>query len=165
MSGSIIETLRRSPILSGVVCGEEFESLANCGARCRYLRGETILDSAGHDERMFVLSKGAVRLHIEMQSDGCQCGGDVFIELGIPGECFGWEAWVRPERIAVEAVALEAVSVAALDLHRLRAPKVDWRLRMRMLQILYGLLQEYGLCPPNVAALLAFGEVARPEKA
>lgn len=158
MSGAVIEALRTSPLLTGVFFGEEFEVLANCGVRCEYACGETVLDIDGQDERMFVLRKGCVRLHIEMQSEGGQCGGDATVELGKPGECFGWGAWVRPDRIAVKAVALEAVSVVALDLSRLHVPEIGWRLRLKMSQMLYGLLQECGLCPPHVAALLAFGE-------
>jgi hypothetical protein len=45
-------------------------------------------------------------------------------------------------------------SVAAFDLARLEDSGVFLQVSQRMLQLLYARLQEYGLCPPNVQALL-----------
>jgi CRP-like cAMP-binding protein len=157
MGGKVIETLCSSPILTAVFGGDELRLLASCGRVREYKPGETI--ARPEDERVFVLHSGRVSLLLRVFSDGGRCGGEAEVELDKPGEVFGWGAWVKPERISTAASALDAVSVAALDLKRLHVPELNWRLRSRMLQILYGWLQECGLCPPNISALLGLGHV------
>jgi hypothetical protein len=49
---------------------------------------------------------------------------------------------------------LESVSVAAFDLARLGDTGTFLKVSQRMLELLYARLQEYGLCPPNIQALL-----------
>jgi hypothetical protein len=61
---------------------------------------------------------------------------------------------MRPDRVGASARALGSVSVAAFDLARLGDTGTFLKLSQRMLQLLYARLQEYGLCPANVQALL-----------
>lgn len=93
-------------------------------------------------------------LHLIVNTETGQCSGEVHIELSLPGEPFGWAAWMRPDRVGVSARTLGDVSVAAFDLARLGDTGTFLKVSQRMLQLLYARLQEYGLCPPNVQALL-----------
>lgn len=79
------------------------------------------------------------------------------VELTAPGQVFGWTTWIRPDRIKVSAKALDPSSLVVLDLHRLQNTQAFLKVGQRMVQGLYGLLQEYGLCPPNLSALLNLG--------
>ena len=155
MGGKVIETLRSSPTLS--VFGEnELRSLASCGCLEEYPAGATILQPDRDDPRMFVLREGRVALHICMLTGG-RCGGEARFELAAR-QVLGWQAWVQSDRISTAAQAVEAVSVAVLDLRRLRDPVILGNVRQRMLQNLYGLLQEGGVCPPNIQLLLRLSE-------
>ena len=156
MGGKVIDTLRSSPTLS--VFGEnELRSLAGCGCLEEYPAGATILEPDRDDARMFVLREGRIALHICMFTGG-RCGGEASFEWAARGQVLGWQAWVQSDRISVAAHAVEAVSVVALDLRRLREPLILANVRQRMLQNLYGLLQEGGVCPPNIQLLLRLGE-------
>jgi hypothetical protein len=95
-----------------------------------------------------------------------QCNGEATPDLDSPGEPFGWSAWMRQDFLTASAFAVEPVSLAAFDLRRLGDTQTFMKVSQRMLQILYGLLQENGLCPPNLQAwlkmkrLLLAGEVS-----
>lgn len=158
MSGAVIQTLRASPLLAPLTEGERVE-LAACGHACEYASGEAILRADGKDERMFILCDGRVSLHLVMWTDGGECGGEATLELALPGVAFGWAAWMRPDCIGVSAHALEPVSAVALELNRLEDPLVFLKISQRMIQSLYGRLQEAGLCPPNMHMLLKLGHV------
>lgn len=158
MSGEVIQTLRASPVLAPLTEAER-KAVAACGHACEYASGETILQADGKDERMFILCDGQVRLHLVMWTDGGECGGEATLELALPGAAFGWATWVRPDRIGVSAHALEPVSAVALELNRLEDPLVFLKLSQRMIQRLYGRLQETGLCPPNMHVLLKLGHM------
>jgi len=153
MSGKVIQTLRASPL--GTFLSEaELRVLANCGSIHEYVPGQTIVSADGQDERLFLLREGKVDLHLIVNTGTGPCNGEVHVELSPSGEPFGWAAWMRPDRVGVSARALGAVSVAAFDLVRLGDTGTFLKLSQRMLQLLYARLQEYGLCPPNVQALL-----------
>jgi CRP-like cAMP-binding protein len=158
MSGKVIKTLRASP-LPAPLTEAEYLALANCGRIYEYAPGETILQANGQDERLFILRGGRVALYLVMWTEGGQCGGEATLELTLPGEAFGWATWVRPDRIAVSAHALEPVSLVALALEHLRDSQTFLKVSQRMVQNLYGRLQESGLCPPNIQALLRLGHV------
>ncbi len=158
MSGEVIQTLRASPLLAPLT-EAEYIALANCGRTQEYASGETILQAGGQDERMFILRDGRVALHLLMWTDGGECGGEATLELALPGAAFGWATWVRPDRIGVSAHVLEPVSAVVLELNRLEDPLVFLKLSQRMIQRLYGRLQETGLCPPNMHVLLKLGHM------
>jgi hypothetical protein len=63
---------------------------------------------------------------------------------------------MRSDRVGISARALETTSLAAFDLNRLGDSDAFRKVRLRMLELLYARLQEYGICPPNVQALLKF---------
>jgi CRP-like cAMP-binding protein len=153
MSGKVIQSLRASPLAS-VLSEAELRMLANCGRLQKYAAGETIVSADGEDERMFLLRRGRVALHLTMNTETGQCGGEISTEITLFGEPFGWAAWMRLERMEVFAGALENTSLVAFDLARLEDTATYLKVSQRMLQLLYARLQEYGLCPPNVQALL-----------
>ena len=158
MRGEVIQTLRASPLLAPLT-EAEYIALANCGRTQEYASGETILQADGQDERMVILRDGRVALHLLMWTDGGECGGEATLELALPGEAFGWATWVRPDRIEVSAYALEPVSLVGLDLNRLEDSLTFLKVSERMIQNLYGRLQETGLCPPNMRVLLKLGHL------
>jgi CRP-like cAMP-binding protein len=152
MAGKVIQTLRLSPLATNLT-EAELRLLANSGRIVKYGYGETILlEESGLDERMFLLRDGRVSLHMVVWTESSQCGGEATIVLTSPGEPFGWSAWIRQDFLTTSAIAVEPVSMAAFDLQRLGDTQTFMKVSQRMLQILYGSLQEYGLCPPNIKA-------------
>jgi len=164
MAGKVIQTLRLSP-LATILSEAELRLLSNCGQILTFGRGETVLDGSGLDERFFLLREGRLALHLKVWTDSGQCGGETEFELASPGESFGWAAWMREDFLTVSAYAAEPVSLVAFGLQRLGDTQTFMRVSQRMLQLLYGILQEHGLCPPNIRAwlkmrrLLMAGEV------
>ena len=153
MGGKVIQALRAS-LLAPSLTEAELRALANCGRQASYASGETILAADGLDERLFVLGEGQVQLTITMWSEGGHCGGEAAFELSAPGEPFGWAMWVRSDRIAVAAYALQPTTLIALDLDRLGDAETFLKVQGRMLQSLYGRLQEAGICPPSIQGML-----------
>jgi len=158
MAGKVIQTLRISPPLA-VLAQSELAIVAGCGRRAGYPAGVVILGPDDAGKRMFVLQEGRVTLHICMQTEGGHCGGEAEFELDRPGQAFGWSAWVRPDRISASAVTMTNVTLVVVDLDRLNSSPILWKVRQRMLQALYAMLQQSGLCPANVQALLRLGHV------
>jgi len=158
MAGNVIQPLHASPLLASLT-EAELNALAGCGRVHSYAPGEVILAVDGQDERLFVLRRGRVRLRLTMQTEGGQCSGETTRDLTLTGQTFGWGAWVRPEHIIVSALALEPVSLVACDLTRLKDAETFWKLSQQMLKDLYGWLQESGLCPPNLQALLGLSHL------
>jgi len=58
------------------------------------------------------------------------------------------------DSLIISAMAVESGSVAAFDLAKLNDTEIFLKVRQQMLQLLYARLQENGLCPPNVQALM-----------
>lgn len=163
MAGKVIQTLRLSPLAS-MLSEAELRSLASCGRLTRYTKGETILEESGLDERLFLLREGRLALHLSMWTESGQCGGEATLKLVAPGEPFGWACWLHPDRLSVSVRALEAVSVVALDLRKLRDTQTFMKVSQRMLQLLYARLQECGICPPNISALLKMKHLLQVEE-
>ncbi len=151
--GKVIRTLRGSP-LAIILSEAELRLLSNSGSFYQFNPGQTILVPDGQDERLFCLAQGRVAINLRMMTESGQCSGEASLELTSPGEIFGWAAWMRQDRLAVSAQALDQVSLVALDLHKLGDTQTFLKVNQRMLQILYGILQEYGLCPPSIQGIL-----------
>lgn len=132
----------------------ELKLLANCGYLKNFSEGEIVLDANGLDERVFLLREGRLELQLSMWTGDGQCGGEATLEIVEPGAPFGWAGWIRPDRLSVSARALETVSLVALDLRKLGDTQTFMKVSQRMLQLLYARLQECGICPPNMSALL-----------
>lgn len=159
MGGEVIQALRAS-LLASSLTEAEIQALANCGRIHRYETGEPILQAGSYDERLFILRRGRVLLHLSMQTTRGQCGGEATRALTLPGQAFGWGTWIRAENITVSAYALEPASLVALDLGRLKDSEIFWKLSRHMLRDLYGWLQETGLCPPNIQVLLRMDDIS-----
>ncbi|NMC12588.1 MAG: cyclic nucleotide-binding domain-containing protein [Chloroflexi bacterium] len=153
MSGKVIQTLRKSSLAS-MLSEAEMRMLASCGRIYEYLPEQNIFSGDGHDERLYLLRDGKVDLRLIVNTETGQCRGKVHVELNTPGEPFGWAAWINSNHIGASARALGVVSVAALDLAKLEDTNIFFKLSLRMSQLLYARLQEYGICPPNIQALL-----------
>ena len=160
MSGRIIQMLRTSPLLAALT-EAELAALANCGRIENYSPGQTILKANGQDERVFILRRGRVLLHLGIWPENGLCGGEATVEIAAPGAGFGWTTWVRTERILVSAQAAEPTSLVALDLDRLRDTQTLWKVGQEMIQKLYGFLLEGGVCPPNPQGLLRLKRLAQ----
>jgi CRP-like cAMP-binding protein len=155
MSGKVIQTLRDSPLAS-FLTEAELRMLANCGRVREVAAGQDIVSADGLDQSLFLLREGKVDLYLTILAATGQCSGDAHVELSAPGEPFGWAAWMRSDRVGVSARALESTSLVVFDLRRLGDSEIFRKVSIRMLELLYARLQEYGICPPNVQALLKF---------
>jgi CRP-like cAMP-binding protein len=153
MAGRVIQALRHSKLVPSLT-EAELRVLANCGRIESFKPGETVIAAGGPDERLFVFLEGEVRLVISMWSEGGHCGGEAAFDLTTPGEAFGWAMWVRSDRITVAATARKTTTLVALDLNRLGDATTLLKVSQRMVQLLYGRLQEGGVCPPDVQGLL-----------
>ena len=153
MSGRVIQTLRKSQ-LATYLSEAELRMLAGCGRVYEYVLDKNILSADDQDERLFILRQGQVALRLTMNTETGHCSGETTILLALPGEPFGWAAWMRPDRLGVSARAFGSASLVAFDLAKLGDTNTFIKVSQRMLQLLYAHLQEYGLCPPNVQALL-----------
>lgn len=151
--GKVIHTLRISPLVS-YLTEAELRLLSNSGRFHQFLPGQSILAPGVQDERLFCLAQGRVAINLRMMTESGQCTGEASLELTSPGEIFGWAAWMRQDRLAVSAQALDQVSLVTLDLQKLGDSQTFLKVTHRMLQILYGILQEYGLCPPSIQGIL-----------
>jgi len=155
MSGKVIQTLRNSP-LAPFLSEAELRMLAGCGRIRKYAANQDIVTTDGQDQHLFLLQEGKVDLYLTILTATGQCSGDAHVELSASGEPFGWAAWMRADRVGISARALEATSLVVFDLERLGDSEIFRKLSIRMLELLYARLQEYGICPPNVQALLKF---------
>jgi CRP-like cAMP-binding protein len=159
MSGRVIQALRSS-VLARSFAEAELQVLANCGRIESFAAGDPVIPPGGRDERLFLLQEGEVQLKLAMVSDGGQCGGESAFGLTTPGETFGWGRWVRPDRIGVEATAETPTTAAVFDLEHLGDAATLLKVSQRMVQLLYGRLQEGGICPPDVQGLLKWQHLA-----
>jgi|GEM_PF-1181318 len=153
MSGKIIQTLRASPLASSL-SEAELRLVANCGRLMNYNRGEIILDANSSDERMYILREGQVSLHLTVWTETGRCGGEATRVLISPGEIFGWATWIRQDFLSLSATSTGPVTLAVFDFLRLGDTQSFMKISQRTLQLLYGTLQEHGLCPPNIQAWL-----------
>ncbi|MBN1667034.1 MAG: cyclic nucleotide-binding domain-containing protein [Anaerolineales bacterium] len=109
---------------------------------------------ADQNDRVYVLREGKVALHVSVWSEGGRCGGETTLELALPGELFGWKAWMKSNFIQVTVRSLEQTSLVVLDLARLKDTQTFMNLSQRMLLALYAILQEHGLYPPSIQSVL-----------
>jgi hypothetical protein len=98
-----------------------------------------------------------------MLPHGGRCEGETTIEVNSPGQVFGWSTWLKPGGIIVTAYALEPCVMVGLNMSRLKNAQLFWKVSWRMLQKLYGLLQDHGLCPPNMQAIFKLEQITAIE--
>lgn len=156
MSGKIMQTLR-SCAQTRWLEERELRRLASCGRLYAYAPGEMILRP--EDVCLCILQRGRVHLSIRMAQEGEQCGGEAMLELATPGVAFGWGKWVDPTRLVASARAITSVVVARFEMTTQPCESSFATLGVQMILHLYGLLQEEGVCPPNVGAFL---ELSKP---
>jgi hypothetical protein len=164
MSGKVIRALRDSP-LAAFLSEAELRMLAGCGDIQEYAAGQEIVTADGQDRSLFVLQAGHVDLHLTMITETAQCAGQARVALGSGGEPFGWAAWIRVDRIGISARAVKRTKLAVFNLERLADTGTFRKVSIRMLELLYARLQEYGICPPNVRALLRFKRMLQEAEA
>lgn len=155
MSDKVIQTLRESP-LAYFHTEAELQILANSGQIQEVAAGQEIVSANGRDESLFLLQEGKVDLYLTLIAKTPQCSGNTHVELSTAGEPFGWAAWLRPDGVGISARAVEPTSLVVFDLKRLGDTGIARKISIRMLELLYARLQEYGICPTNVQALLKF---------
>lgn len=160
--GKIIRALRTSSVLLPLT-EPELQILANCGCIYEFSPGQQILQADKDDQAVFILVQGRLHLDVTMLPHGGRCEGEAIIEINSPGQVFGWSTWLKPGGIIVTAYALEPCIMVGLNLSRLKNASLFWKIGWRMLQSFYSLLQEYGLCPPNLQAMFKFEQMAAIE--
>jgi CRP/FNR family transcriptional regulator len=79
-----------------------------------YDAGDPICAERELAERLFILQKGRVGIHIRLRS-GLEPDGDVTIEEVQPGRIFGWSSLVKQRRFTASSHALEPVRVLVID--------------------------------------------------
>jgi CRP-like cAMP-binding protein len=156
MSGKIMRALR-SCAQTRWLEERELHRLASCGRLYAYASGEMILHP--EDVCLCILQRGRVRLSIRMAQEGEQCGGEATLELATPGVAFGWGKWVDPTHLAVSARATTPVIVARFEMAAQLCESGFATLGLQMILHLYGLLQEGGICPPNVGTFLELEQI------
>jgi len=158
MESDLISTLRSSTVLAPLEAKELKQVLA--ASQRQGLAVEEILFAHGQqDTHFYVIEKGRIALQLRMRL-GKRCGGEARLVLQRPGQTLGWSAVVHVERISTSARILEPTSLVAVDLRRLTQVELALKVRRRLVQQLFGLLQELGICPPDLGALLALGQPA-----
>ena len=155
MRNSVMSILGISPVLAPLE-EHELRQVAAASRRREAAAGEILFAHGQQDTRFYVLQRGRVVVHLKFMS-GKRCKGETSIVLSRRGQTLGWSALIRGDRISASARCLEDSSFVAVDLRRLAPGELALKVYRRLVQQLYGLLQEAGLCPPNPRALLAFG--------
>lgn len=151
MTGRVIQVIRSCPQLAWLTEADR-QALARCGRPRTYAPGQVILQP--QDTSLCILTHGRVKLDLAIAQQGERCRGQAVFELSTLGTAFGWGSWVHPERIAVSAMALGSVSVLRFELGCQACDTGFNNLGICMIHYLYKLLQESGLCPPNLQTYL-----------
>ncbi|MGQ9503071.1 MAG: cyclic nucleotide-binding domain-containing protein [Anaerolineae bacterium] len=159
MSGRVIEAVHACPQCLRL-SDTERQALASCGRTEVYLPGEVILNP--RDTALYILLEGRVTVQLVMLVHGKECGGETTIELHTRGAAFGWGLWVRPERIAATACAITPSLVVRFDLGCQPCSADFATLGKHMTLYLYGLLQEGGICPPDIQSYLQMARSLSP---
>lgn len=155
MADKVIQAIRSCPQLAWLSQADR-EALASCGRLCVYEPGQVILQP--RDNCLCILQRGRVKLYLDLAQQGERCGGQAVFELATTGTAFGWGSWVHPGCIAVSAQALGTVSVVRFELECRVCGAGFTNVGLCMVHYLYKLLQEGGLCPPNLQAYLRLFE-------
>lgn len=101
--------------------GEELARIAELASEETYEAGELICAEREQADRLYILCRGRVQVHVQLQS-ALEPDGELTIEEVEPGRVFGWSSLVKQRRFTASARALEPAtvwSIAAADLDEL----------------------------------------------
>ncbi len=99
---------------------EELERIAAIAAEETYQAGQLICAERELADRLFILCKGRVQVHVRLRSL-LEPGGEMTIEEVEPGRIFGWSSMVKQQRFTASARALERVTVLVIQASHLYA--------------------------------------------
>lgn len=119
---------------------EELEQVAAIATEEAYQSGELICAERELADRLFVLCKGRVQVHVRLQSL-LEPGGEMTIEEVEPGRIFGWSSMVKQQRFTASARALEPVTVLVIqasDLYALfdRDPHIGFVVMKQLAEVI-----------------------------
>ena len=114
-----IESLRACELFVGL-SDEEMAQFASIAAEESYEPGDLICAEREMADRLFILSKGCVQVHIRLRS-ALEPGGETTIEEVEPGRIFGWSSLVKQRRFTASARALTPATVIVLHADDLNA--------------------------------------------
>jgi CRP/FNR family cyclic AMP-dependent transcriptional regulator len=100
--------------------GEELQEIAAIAREDAYEEGDLIVAEDELAERLFILAKGRVQVHVRLRST-VEPDGETIIEEVEPGRIFGWSSMVKQRRFTASAKALEPVKVVVIDADALNA--------------------------------------------
>jgi CRP/FNR family cyclic AMP-dependent transcriptional regulator len=113
------ESLRACELFVGL-SDEELAQFANIAAEESYEPGDLICAEREIADRLFILSKGCVQVHIRLRP-ALEPGGEATIEEVEPGRIFGWSSLVKQRRFTASARALTPATVIILRADDLNA--------------------------------------------
>ncbi len=93
---------------------EELGPIAAIAREEAYQPGELICAERELADRLFILGKGRVQVHIRLRP-GLEPGCEATIEEVEPGRIFGWSSLVKQRRFTASARALEAVTLLVIQ--------------------------------------------------
>ena len=114
-----IDDLRHCELFAGLT-DTELEQLDAIAQAEEYDAGQVICAEREKADRLFILCRGRVQLHIQLRS-ALEPEGEMTIEEVEPGRVFGWSSLVRQRRFTASARALEPAAALALKADDLNA--------------------------------------------
>jgi CRP/FNR family cyclic AMP-dependent transcriptional regulator len=112
-----IDALRPCELFAGLN-DQELSQIAAIACEENFSAGDLICAERELANRLFILHKGRVRLHIMLHS-ALEPNGEATIEEVEPGRIFGWSSLVKQRRFTASARALEPATVIVIDAHDL----------------------------------------------
>jgi CRP/FNR family transcriptional regulator len=104
--------------LFGGLSEEELAQIAAITVHETYEPGDLICIEWEVADRLFVLRRGRVQLHIQLRSS-LEPNGELTIEEVEPGKMFGWSSLVKQRRFTASARALEPVELLTIEAEKL----------------------------------------------
>jgi len=147
-----LERLRQCPALA-TLPSHRLRAAARASREETYQAGETVPLTS---DRLYILQEGEIVLHVHL-CPGTRCGGAATIAVHRPGHLFGWQSFVKEERLQIQMVCSQPTRVVAINLARLRSSETGLLLLKQAAGCLYALLQDIGLCPHNATDSVLLG--------
>ena len=110
--------MNAQPDLFDGLSPEEAEEALALGSRLTLASGAELFRLGDHADRIFLISRGRLRLTMPMQVRGYE--QDVMVEERVPGQTVGWSALIPPYRFTLTATAPLETEVVAFSREILR---------------------------------------------
>jgi CRP-like cAMP-binding protein len=108
-----VDTLRTCELFTALN-DQELDKIAAIACEETYDAGAVICAERDLADRLFILKKGRVQLHIRLRP-GLEPGGEATIDEVEPGRIFGWSSLVKQRRFTASARALGLVTLVVIQ--------------------------------------------------